>query len=316
MQKVTSPHIHARRKTAIIMWIVVLSLLPAAFFGIYNFGLNSFFIILVSVLVAVITELVINKLKKERITIADGSAALTGLLLGLCMSPRVPMWIPAVGSFVAIAIAKHAFGGLGHNIFNPALVGRAFLIAAWPIIMNSWVAPVPFGSPAWLHSYDAVTSATPLGIEKIQGHAVLLDKYPMIHSSLFFGNTGGTIGEVSAFLLLIGGLFMIITEIIDWRIPLGYIGTVALGAFALGKDPLFYLLAGGLFLGAFFMATDYVTSPLTRNGRWIFAVCCGILTIVMRLFAGMPEGVMYSILIMNAFVPLIDRFIRPKRFGT
>jgi len=227
----------------------------------------------------------------------DGSGFVTGLLLGLILPPSVPLWMPVIGAFFAISIAKWAFGGFGYTIFNPALVGRAFLVAAWPVLMTSWIMP------------DGVTGATPLGILKNEGVKAVS------HSELFIGNIGGCIGETSAVALLIGALFLLITKTIDWRIPLAYLGSLFVLTFIFGKDPIFHILAGGVILGAFFMATDYGTIPLTKKGRIIFGLGCGILTVIIRLYSGLPEGVTYAILLMNGLTPLIERFTRIKPFG-
>ncbi len=292
-----SPHIRDKRTVKEIMWYVVIALLPAVAAGVYFFGFSSLLIIIASVLSAVLTEYIIQKLLKKPITITDGSAVITGLLVALVIPPGVPLWLPVLGSFLAIAIAKHAFGGLGCNIFNPALIGRAFLVISFPVLMTTWILP------------DGVTGATPLGLLK-QGIAQTASNW-----DLFIGNIGGCIGETSALALLIGGLFLLYKKIISWHTPVGYIGTVALLSSVFGHDPLFNVLAGGIMIGAFFMATDYVTSPLTNNGRLIFGIGCGLLTVIFRMLSSMPEGVMYSILLMNIVTPLIDRYVRPKRFG-
>jgi len=228
--------------------------------------------------------------------IKDGSAVLTGLLLALVLSPLVPWWIAVFGSVFAIAIGKMVFGGLGHNIFNPALVGRAFLVASWPVLMTRWISP------------DGITGATPLGLLKLEG-------IKTAYTQLYLGNIGGTIGETSAIALLVGAAFLFYKNVLDWRIPTTYVGTVFVFAFIFGQDPIFHIFTGGLLIGAFFMATDYVTSPITHNGRLIFGFGCGFLTIVLRLFSGYPEGVMFSILLMNAAVPLIERYTKAKPFG-
>lgn len=292
----SNPHIKDRDNVNKVIWCVVLALLPAAAAGIYFFGINALLTILLSVSSAVVTELIIQKLSGKDITVKDGSAVLTGLLLALILSPLVPWWIPILGSVFAIAIGKEIFGGLGHNIFNPALAGRAFLVASWPALMTVWLIP------------DGVTGATPLGLLKLQG-------IKTGYLQLFLGNIGGCIGETSAVALLIGAAFLFYKKVIDWRIPSAYIGTVFILALIFGQDPIFHVLAGGLLIGAFFMATDYVTSPITRNGKLIFGFGCGFLTIILRLFSGYPEGVMFSILLMNAATPLIERFTRPKPFG-
>lgn len=302
-----SPHIFKDITVNKIMWLVVIALLPAIIASIYFFGFDALLAILSSVVSALLTEMIIQKLMKKEITINDGSAFVTGLLLALTLPPTVPLWIPALGSIFAIAIAKHAFGGLGFNIFNPALAGRAFIIASWPALVSTYITP------------DGITSATPLSILKIQGQQALAQAFgatSSLYQKLFIGNIGGAIGETSALALLIGAAFLFYKKIIDWRIPTLYIGTVFLLSFIFGKDPIFLILAGGLFIGAFFMATDPVTSPTTRNGRLLFGFGCGFLTVIIRLFSSLPEGVMYSILLMNALTPLIDRYTIPKPFGT
>lgn len=291
-----NPHIKDKDNVNKIMWCVILALLPAAIAGVYFFKINALLIILLSVSSAVVTELIIQAFTKKPVTIKDGSAALTGLLLALILSPTVPWWIPILGSIFAISIGKMVFGGLGHNIFNPALIGRAFLVVSWPALMTKWILP------------DGVTGATPLGMLKLEG-------IKTGYNQLFLGNIGGCIGETSAIALLIGAGFLFYKKVIDWRIPIVYIGTVFVFALLFFQDPLFHILAGGLLIGAFFMATDYVTSPITPNGKLIFGVGCGFLTIILRLFSGYPEGVMFSILLMNAAVPLIERYTKVKPFG-
>jgi len=297
-----APHIWRGFSTTKIMYIVVIALLFPTAASIYFFGYYAIYIILASVASAVITELAIKKLRKKRF-IMDGSAVITGLLFALTLPPRLPLWMVIIGASFSIAVAKEAFGGLGYNIFNPALIGRAFLSICFPQEMTAWVLPPHF-------SYDAITGATPLS----ENFAYLPDKLSL-YKDLFFGNTGGSLGETSAMLILIGAAVLIILRIIDWRIPVFYIGTVALGSFLMGEDVLFQILAGGLMIGAFFMATDYVTSPVTKNGRIIFGVGLGVLTVLIRNFSSLPEGVCFSILIMNAFAPLIDKYIRVKPFG-
>jgi len=296
------PHLWRGLSTSKIMYIVVLALMFPTAAGIYFFGYRALLVIAVSVVAAVLTEYGVKKLRK-RAFVMDGSAVVTGLLLALILPPTIPLWMAAMGSVFSVAIVKEAFGGLGHNIFNPALGGRAFMTASFSAEMTTWVLPMGFAA-------DAVTTATPLGNSFIwEGDKLSLYK------DLFLGNTGGSIGETSALLILIGGLLLIALRIIDWRIPLVYIGTVALFTFILGQDAIFHVLAGGLMLGAFFMATDYVTSPLTHKGRIVFSVGAGILTVIIRLFGGMPEGVCFSILLMNAITPLIDRYIKVRPYG-
>ena len=294
-----SPHIRKDISVEKIMYLVILALMPTTVAGIYFFGYHALFIIILSVLSALITEFLILKVRKKEFRM-DGSAIITGLLLALVLPPTVPWWVPVVGAVFAIAIGKQVFGGLGQNIFNPALVGRAFLMACWPVLLTTWI--VPFGGA------DAITAATPLGALKLE-HITT----PSIQ--LFLGNVGGCIGETSAIAILIGASILLTLKIIDWRIPLSYIGTVFLLMFFLGQDPIFHVLAGGLMLGAFFMATDYVTGPITRWGRVIFGIGAGVFVVVFRLWGGMPGGVCYSILLMNAFTPLIDRYVKPSPLG-
>jgi len=297
-----APHIWGGFSTGKIMFVVVFALLFPTAAAIYFFGYYAIYIILTSTATAVLSEFVIKKLRKKRF-IMDGSAVVTGLLLALTLPPRIPLWMVVVGAFFSIAIVKEAFGGLGYNIFNPALAGRAFLSVCFPKEMTSWIIPPHF-------NYDAITGATPLS-DSFTYHA---DKFSL-YKDLFFGNRGGSLGETSVMLILIGAAILLLLRIIDWKIPVLYIGVVALGSFLMGKDVLFQVMAGGLMIGAFFMATDYVTSPVTWKGRIIFAVGLGILTILLRNFSNMPEGVCFSILIMNAFVPLIDKYVRIKPFG-
>ncbi len=297
---IVSPPPHIRDDVSIekIMYAVIIALIPTTACGIYFFGLHAFYIVIACIISAVGTEYTALRLM-ERKFVMDGSAVITGLLLALCLPPRIPLWMAVIGAIFAIALAKSAFGGLGQNIFNPALSGRAFLTISWPVALTTWTQPL---------LYDAVTTATPLGLWKT--HAI---HTPYINLAL--GNVGGCIGETSAVAILIGGVFLIAKRYIDWRIPFSYIGTVGILMWLLRQDPLFHILAGGLFLGAFFMATDYVTTPITRTGRVIFGVGAGILVVLIRLIGGYPEGVMFSILLMNAFTPLIDRHVKPRVYG-
>jgi electron transport complex protein RnfD len=284
------------------MYIVLLALLLPTGASIYFFGYYDLLVIAVSIATAVLTEYLAKKIRR-RAFIMDGSAVVTGLLFALILPPTIPLWMVALGSVFAIAIGKEAFGGLGHNIFNPALVGRAFMAVSFPIEMTTWVSPMGF-------SFDAVTSASPLNEAFVwEGNKLQL------YRELFMGNHSGSLGETSALLILLGGILLIGLRIIDWRIPLAYIGTVAILSLCLGQDAIFQILSGGLMLGAFFMATDYVTSPLTGRGRLIFGIGAGILTVTIRLYGGMPEGVCFAILFMNALTPLIDRYIKVKPYG-
>lgn len=312
-----SPHIRCDESIAKIMWTVNAALAPAALFSVYQFGLPALTTMVVCIAAAVGTEYLIQKWQDKDITINDGSAFLTGLLLAMNIPTTVPWYMPLFGAIVAIGIAKHTMGGLGFNIFNPALIGRAFLLASWPINMTSW--------PTMASKLDGVTSATPLGILKLQGYEKLVqvfgDKAEM-YKSLFIGTRNGSMGETSALLLLLGGIYLIYRGYINWHVPVTMIGTVGLLTWALGGnaglfsgDPLLNMMSGGLVLGAFYMATDMVTIPITIKGQIIFAIGAGALTVLIRLMGGYPEGVCYAILLMNAVTPLIDRLVRPVKFG-
>ncbi len=303
-----SPHIEINDHIVRRMWGTFFALIPAGIAGIYIFGIKSFYIIIVSVISAVIAEWIFQKLQGKKTSVLDGSAVITGLLLAYNLPPGVPLWVAVMGSFFAVAIGKQIFGGLGFNIFNPALAGRAFLMASWPKYMTNWV------NPRW--QIDAISTATPLGIIKEKLNFPLPGYW-----DLFMGNHGGCIGEVCVIALLAGGIYLLVKQYISWQIPASFMAT--LGLFSWGfmgnglfkGDFLFSILAGGVILGAFFMATDYVTAPLTRKGKIIFGVGCGFLTFVIRKWGGYPEGVSYAILMMNAATPLIDRFSRPKKYG-
>lgn len=306
------PHIKDASSTKKIMWAVTLSLVPAGAAGVFIFGLNALYVTVVAMIAAVASEAAVLALRRQDIrAVFDGSALLTGLLLAYNLPPQVPLWIPAAGSVFAILIGKQVFGGLGHNIFNPALAGRAFLMISWPVYMTTWQ------NPRW--AADAVTGATPLALYKT-GQCALVQNISMM--DLFLGNRGGCIGEVCVAALLLGAAYLFIKRYITWHIPITYIATVAVLSWAFvgcrgffKGEWLFFIMSGGLILGAFFMATDYVTSPLTAKGKIIFGVGCGVLTVIIRRFAGYPEGVSYAILIMNAVTPIIDRYTFPKWFG-
>jgi electron transport complex protein RnfD len=310
----SSPHVRAKENTRAIMLDVLIALLPALIFSIYFFGLRALLLCLVSVAACQLFELLYEKLMKKPVTIHDLSAAVTGLLLAFCLPVTTPYWVLLIGDFFAIVIVKQLYGGLGKNFMNPALAGRVFLFSI-PTLQNKWAAPIRTTS-IW-DATDTVTSATPLATMHLGSIP-----YDVALYQLFIGQVGGSLGEVSACMLLLGGLFLLARRVISIRIPLSFIGTVALLTFLFprGNDPLtwmlYQLLAGGLFLGAIFMATDYTTSPTTRGGQWIFGIGCGLITVFIRYFGAYPEGVSFSILIMNAFVWLIDRFTRPRRFGT
>ena len=303
-----SPHLHKADSASKIMWLVVISLLPAGIAGVFIFGISALWVTLIGIVSALVAEAVLGVLTKRKVTILDGSAFLTGLLLAYNLPPKVPFWLPIIGSFFAIAIGKQVFGGLGQNIFNPALVGRVFLMASWPRYMTTFTKPL---------NYDAVTSATPLAILKESKVLESISKW-----DLFWGIRGGCIGEVCIFALILGAAFLFLKGYISWHIPITYIITVGLFTYIFGPkglfsgDWLFHILSGGLVLGAFFMATDYVTSPLTRKGQIVFGIGCGLLTAVIRLWGGYPEGVSYAILMMNAATPIIDRYTRSRIYGT
>ncbi len=320
----SSPHFRSGERTDRIMMNVILALLPAIVGGIVFFGRGALVILFACVLGAVMTEMAVLRMRKRRATPADMNAAvITGVLVALCCSSEIPWWMGFIGSGFGIAIAKHCFGGLGYNIFNPALAGRIFLMAAYPQDMTTWAS-----KGVRMAKVDAVTSATHLGFAKDKPVAELQDYWESIRS-LFVGDCGGCIGETSALLLLLGAAYLLYKKIITWQIPVSFLATLALFTWAFsGKkpdggeiaffagDPLFHVLAGGAILGAFFMATDMVTSPMTGKGMLIFGFGCGILTGIIRVFGGYPEGVSYAIFLMNITVPLIDRYTRPKVFGT
>jgi len=303
-----APHIRAKEDSSRIMTYTIIALLPAAIAGIYLFGKNSIVLIAGSIIAAVLTEYLMLFLRGKKAVPADVlSAVITGLLLAMIITPATPWWIVVIGSIFAISIAKHAFGGLGFNIFNPALAARAFMLASWPVIMTTWPRP-----------FDAVTGATHLALVKSKMLEMSIMNMPGhidAYRQLFIGVRGGSLGETSVIALLIGAAFLLVKGIIDWRIPLSFILSVAVISSLFGSDPIFQVMAGGLILGAFFMATDPVTKPMGRSGRWIFGAGCGAVTVVIRLLGGYPEGVCYAILIMNGFTPLIDRYVIDGVYG-
>jgi electron transport complex protein RnfD len=329
MQKLTisvSPHIKDKTTVSSIMWGVVVALLPAVLWGIFYFQIRAVYLIATCIITSVLFEAISQKILGKPITIKDGSAFLTGLLLALVLPPTFPLWAAALGAIVAIVVGKNLFGGLGYNIFNPALLGRAFLSVAFPVLMTTWEVPsistfniVSAGGLNTFFSGDAVTQATPLAIT-LPKFGVMNGRF-ISYLDLFLGRIGGCLGEVSALALLIGAVYLIIRKYIDWRIPLSYIGVVFIFSYFTHlfnnsyPSSLFHILSGGLMIGAFFMATDPVTSPITGKGRWIFGIGAGVLTISIRLWGGYPEGVMYSILMMNAFTSLIDKLTIPVQFG-
>jgi Na+-translocating ferredoxin:NAD+ oxidoreductase subunit D len=309
-----APHVHSGDTVSNKMIGVFIALVPAYLAGLYFFGLGALIISVTAVVSCILFEYLIQRfILKGTITITDGSAALTGLLLSFNLPTNLPVWIVIIGSLVAIGIAKMSFGGLGNNQFNPALVGRVFLLISFPAQMTVWPKPIPFN----LAYLDAVTAATPL--------AILKGQFSEIPSTLnlFLGNMGGSMGEVSALALLIGFAYLLIRKIITWHIPISILFTVFLFAAILHyanpeayiATPVFHLLTGGLMLGSIFMATDYVTSPMNPRGMLVYGVGIGLITVIIRVFGAYPEGISFAILIMNAFTPLINKYIKPKRFG-
>ena len=314
-----SPHIRDDETISHIMWQVNAALMPAALFAIWWFGIPALINMLVGVVFAVLGEYLWQKGMHQPITAFDGSACITGLLLAMSMSSLLPPYMVAIGSLLAVVVAKQSMGGLGFNIFNPAHIGRAALMVSWPVAMTTWtkMADVSGG-------VDAMTSATPLNILKMQGYDALIATFGSqsdLYWNLFIGTRNGSLGETSTLLLLLGGLYLIWKGYVNWQVPVTMIATVAILTWIFGPtglftgDPVFHVMAGGLMLGAFFMATDMVTIPMTIKGQLIFAVGAGALTVLIRLVGGYPEGVCYSLLLMNAVTPLIDRFCKPRIFG-
>lgn len=310
----SSPHFRGRDSVPKIMYAVVLSLLPAIAASLYFFGIRALIIYMVCVATCLATEALFLKARKKPLSaLLDGSAVITGLLLAMTLPPGLSLELVVIGAVTAMALGKQVFGGLGYNIFNPALVGRAFLQIAFPVAMTTWSPPATL-------SVDTSTFATPLGNLKF-GNAIAEGTLTPL-KDLFWGNTGGCLGETSAAALLIGAAFLLFRKTIDWRVPLGIIGILSVftGIFWMADpsgyaSPLFHILAGGLIIGAFYMATDLVTSPFAPAATWIYALGTGLMIGLIRLFGGFPEGVMFSILFMNTFVPLLNRYIRPRILG-
>lgn len=313
-----SPHIRGANTTAGIMLDVIIALMPTLIAGTFIFGYRAAVLAAVCVGASVFFEWAWCKLLKKPSSIGDFSAAVTGLLLALNLPVTMPFWMAIIGALFAIVIVKQFFGGIGHNFMNPALAARAFLLTSWPQAMTTWVAP--FVKTSVFSNADAVSQATPLA-QLAQSAAAETSQLPS-YLDLFLGRTGGCIGEVSAAAILVGAVYLLAKRVINIKIPAAYILTVAILTFVFGGsdglftgDPLYNVLSGGLMLGAFFMATDYVTTPYTPKGQLVFGLGCGILASVIRLWGGYPEGVSYSILLMNVATPLIDRYTKPNRFG-
>jgi electron transport complex protein RnfD len=337
----SAPHLRDDVSIPKVMYGVVIALLPAVVAAVYFYGLRALWLTVLAAATAIATEAAIQRMRRVPVTIGDGSALVAGILLAFNLPPGVPWWIPVVGSFFAIAIGKQIFGGLGYNPLNPALLGRAFLLASWPVYMTTTWLPAKASTLSGIpmRGIDALSQATPLALVK-KVSEVISDPSSTTHQivqarevlanlgssdsilSLFIGRTGGSIGETSALLLLVGAIYLLYKHYIDWRIPVSYVLTVAVLAWIFGGpsgfftgNALFHVLSGGLILGAFYMATDMVTSPVSPKGMLIFGFGCGLLTVIIRLVGGYPEGVCYSILLMNVATPLIDRHTRPRVFG-
>lgn len=311
-----SPHVHGPESTKRIMLDVIIALTPALLVAIYYFGWMALRLTLVSILTCVLTEWLIQKfLIKGPCTINDYSAVVTGLLLAFNVPANLPVWMVVVGGIVAIGVAKMSFGGLGKNPFNPALVGRVFMLVSFPTAMTTWPKVQPIFSNSFFT--DAVTGPTPLGILKEQGLVANPDLLDMV-----MGNRGGAFGEICAIALVLGAIYLIIRRVIDWQTPVVILGTVYVFAGICHLcnpdqfiNPMYHLVYGGLILGAFFMATDMVTSPMTIKGKMLYGFGIGVITVVIRLWGAYPEGVSFAILIMNAVTPLINRAFKPQRFG-
>lgn len=310
LQVSSSPHIRENVTTASLMRDVIIALLPAVLASGILFGIRAVTVILVSVISCVLFEYISRRVMKRNQTISDLTAVITGILLAFNLPPSIPYYMVVIGAFFSIVVVKQMFGGLGNNFVNPALAGRIILAIAFPADMTAWTARTgTFSFVSSLTGADLVSSATPMAMAKSAGASFLS------YLDLFLGNKAGCIGEICILALLIGAVYLVIRKVITLWIPLTYLGTVALLIALSGKDPVFHLLSGGLILGAFFMATDYVTSPVTRRGRFIFGVGCGLITVLIRLFGNTAEGVSFSILLLNILTPHIDRFTEPKRFG-
>ncbi|WP_352398942.1 RnfABCDGE type electron transport complex subunit D [[Clostridium] aminophilum] len=308
----SSPHVRSKTSTQNLMLDVIIAMIPTSIWGIYHFGVNSLVILVATVAACVLTELVYQKAMHKPVTIADLSAVVTGMILALNMPPQVPVWIPVFGGVFAILVVKQLYGGLGQNFMNPALAARCFLLISFATYMNN------FSFSNGSASFDSVSGATPLAsLRAIHKGAEAASVYSL--QDLFIGNIPGTIGEVSAAALLIGGIYLIVRKVISWRIPVCYIGTFAVLTFLFGGFNAEYVIsevcAGGLIFGAFFMATDYVTSPITEKGQYVFGVVLGLFTCIFRLKGASPEGVSYAIILSNLLVPLIERITMPVAFG-
>ncbi len=326
-----SPHVKSNESVEKIMWTVVACLVPPLILSVFVFGIQTLLITAVSVMSCVVVEAVSQKTLGRTVTIHDGSAVLTGMLLAFVIPPGVSPLLPILAAVFAIYIGKHLLGGIGYNFFNPALLGRAFLLASFPVAMTSaWLAPIDYaGTGAGIFSYfsgtiDAVSTATPLAVMKEYGMAAFVEKFgsgASLYTSFFLGFRPGCIGETSGFLILLGGLYLLYRGYITWHIPVSLLGTIAVLSWIFGGesyfsgDPLLAVLSGGAMLGAFYMATDYVTSPSTRISKIVFGIGIGALTVLIRLRGGYPEGICYAILLMNPLSTVLDSWFKPKRFA-
>lgn len=309
----SSPHIRTKENTEKIMYDVILALLPALLASICFFGIKALIVTLISVVTAVGTEYVIQKLLKRESSHFDGSAIITGILFAFVIPVNLPIGIVILGASISIALGKMVYGGLGHNIFNPALVGRVFLMISYPVAMTTWATVRGYEGALKYVSPDGITGATALALMK-KGESLA----GLLHSpiwDMFIGKRGGSLGETSALALVLGGAYLIYKKHVDYRVPLTIIISTGLIAIAVGENPLYHILSGGLIIGAFFMATDMVTSPYTTKGKIIFALGITIITMAIRLKGSYPEGVAFSILIMNGLTPLINKYVKPKRFS-
>ncbi len=306
-----SPHVHGSDSVKRNMYSVVVALLPALAASVWYFGIGALTVVLTSVVSCVLIEFLIQKfILKVHPTITDGSAAVTGLILAFNLPSNLPIWIIIIGALVAIGVGKMTFGGLGQNIANPAILGRVFLLVSFPAQMTTWPTP---------NAVDGTTGATPLGLLKEGGVGAIAN---IPSTDLLLGNIGGSLGEVAAICLIVGGIFLLCTKVITWHIPVSILATVAIFSGLLNlynpdvyASPLFHLLTGGMMLGAIFMATDYVTSPMSPKGMIVYGVGIGLLTMLIRTFGSYPEGMSFAILIMNIVTPLINTYCKPKRFG-
>ena len=315
----SNPHIRSNETTQTIMRDVIVAMLPALVFACVSFGARALAVTAVSVVACVFWEWLYRTLMKKPQTIGDLSAVVTGMLLAFVSPVTIPYWMIVIGAFFAIIIVKQLFGGIGKNFVNPALAGRAFLVGSYAGVMTTWIDPAAGKAPLMGSTADIVTAATPMAYLKVGDMEGLVSQYSV--SDMFIGMCGGSMGEVSALALLVGGAYLIYRKVIGWQIPVAYIGTVAVLSFLFPKTGsgiefmLYSVFGGGLFLGAIFMATDYVTSPVTKKGQLIFGLGCGLFTVLIRYFGSYNEGVCYSIMVMNLLVPLIEKYTKPTRFG-